>query len=65
MITQPLVEHTTVSDLKRAPAVIFKDEKQRVNRTEYVPSITERTTDLLGSSASTRVRQKEDGESQA
>lgn len=32
--------------------------------TEYVPGITERTTDLLVSKAATRVRQKEDEESQ-
>ncbi|MBI3653710.1 MAG: hypothetical protein HY231_21980 [Acidobacteria bacterium] len=30
---------------------------------EYVPSITERTTDLLKNSLATRPRQKEDGES--
>src|ERR1700682_2152012 len=32
---------------------------------EYVPSITERTTELLKNSAATRPGQKEDGESQA
>jgi hypothetical protein len=32
---------------------------------EYVPSITERTTELLKNSAATRPEQKEDGESQA
>ena len=32
---------------------------------EYVPSITERTTNLLESSAVARPKQKEDGESQA
>jgi hypothetical protein len=32
---------------------------------EYVPSITERTTDLLKDSAATRPRQKEGGESEA
>ncbi|HVG21594.1 MAG TPA: zinc ribbon domain-containing protein [Blastocatellia bacterium] len=32
---------------------------------EHIPSITERTTDLLKTSAATRPKQKEDGESQA
>lgn len=32
MITQPLVEPATVSELGRTPAIIFKDEKQRANR---------------------------------
>ncbi len=32
---------------------------------EYVPSITDRTTDLLQNSAPTRTRKKEDGESKA
>lgn len=146
MITQPLAEQATVSDLKGTPAIILKDEKQRPNRmvlwgfimmfvgvaigivgkklmhedmvtvlgvlvslagmfltaypylltsspkkydssrssqpgvltqsqpskyladesnTEYVPSITERTTDLLKSSATTTRKEKEDRESQA
>jgi hypothetical protein len=146
MITQPLAEPATVSDLERRPAIIFKDEPQRANRLtlwgliimfigvaigvigkmlmhvemvtvvgvlvslvgmfltvypylspsprqkygfipssqpevltqseptkylpqesniEYVPSISERTKDLLKNSAATRPKQKEDGESQA
>ena len=32
---------------------------------EYIPSITERTTDLLKTATATRPKQKEDGESQA
>ncbi len=35
------------------------------SKTEYVPSITERTTTLLENSAVARPKQKEDGESQA
>ena len=146
MITQPLVEHATLSELERRPAIILKDEKQRASRLmlwgfiimfigvavgiigkklmhddlvtvigalvsiagmfltvypylspffgrkvdsspssqadtlsqsqpgkylppeskmEYVPSITERTTNLLENSAVPRTKQKEDGESQA
>ncbi len=146
MITQPLTEHASLSDLERTPATIFKEERQRANRwvlsgviimfigvaigvigkklmheeivtvigvlvflagmfftvypsllpstrpksdssassqpeaprqsrpakylpqgsgIEYVPSITERTTNLLKNSAATRPRKKEDGELQA
>jgi hypothetical protein len=146
MITQPLAEHATVSDLERTPAITSKGEPQPTNRltlwsfiimfigvaigiigkkllhdefvtvvgalvslagmflaaypflsparppkydsnpapqpgvltqsqpTEYlppegriehIPSITERTTDLLKNSAPTRTRKKEDGESKA
>jgi hypothetical protein len=146
MITQPLAEHATVSDPEKTPAIIFKDEKQRTNRSapwgfiimfigvaigvigkmliheemvtvigvllslvgmfltvypylspsprpkydsspssqpealtqsqptkylpqgsniEYVPGITERTTDLLKNPAATRPRQKRDEGSQA
>lgn len=142
MITQPLVEHATVSDLERRPAIIVKDGTQRARRLmlwgfimmfigvavgiigkklmheeivtvvgalvsvagmfltaypylsassrqkydsspssqpevliqsqpgkylpqesniEYVPSITERTTNLLERPAETRPKQKEDG----
>ena len=146
MITQPLAELATVSDLKMTPATSSKDEKQRASRSmpwgfiimfigiavgiigkklmheemvtvvgalvsvagmfltvypylsppsrqkvdsspssqphtliqsqadkylprenniEYVPSITERTTNLLKTSATTSQKQKKDGESQA
>jgi hypothetical protein len=146
MITQPLAEHVTISDLERTPATRIKDEKQRANRLmhwgfiimfigvaigiigkklmheemvtvvgalvsvagmfltvypylspsprqkfdfspssqpeilsqsqpgkylpeeshiTYIPSMTERTTDLLENSIATRPRQKEDGESEA
>lgn len=37
----------------------------RESNTEYVPSITERTTDLLKTSTATRPGQKENGESEA
>ena len=146
MITQPLAEYATVSDLERTPPITFKGEQQRTNRltpwafiimfigvaigiigkmlmhqemvtvigvlvsvvgmfltvypylslsprqkhdsipssqpevltpsqttkylsqennTAYIPSITERTTDLMKDSAPTRTRRKEDGESKA
>ena len=146
MITQPLDESATVSELERTPAISVNDEKQGVNTTtllgfiimfigvvvgivgkkliheeivtvigalvsvagmfltaypylspssrqkfdsrrfsqpevlvqpqedkylpqerniEYVPSITERTTNLLENSAATRAKRKEDGESPA
>lgn len=146
MITQPLAEHATVSELEKTPAIILKDEKQRANRLapwgfiimfigvaigiigkkllhdeivtvvgalvsvvgmfltvypylspsptpkydtspssqpealiqsqptkylpqgstiEYVPSVSERTTDLLKNPAARRPRQKEGEESQA
>ena len=32
MITQPLAEYATVSDLERTPAITFKGEQQRTNR---------------------------------
>src|SRR3982751_5917344 len=32
MITRPLAESATISDLERRPAIIFKDEKQRANK---------------------------------
>jgi hypothetical protein len=32
MITQPLVEHATVSDLETRPAIIVKDKAQRASR---------------------------------
>lgn len=145
MITQPLVEHGTASELERGPAIILKDEKQRASKLmlwgfiimfigvavgiigkklmhedivtvigalvstagmflavypylspsshrrvdtspsrqpdiltqsqagkslppesnmEYIPSITERTTNLLENSAVARPKPKEDGESQ-
>ena len=146
MITQPLAEQATVSDLERTPATSFKEGKRRASglmlwgfiimfigvaigiigkklmheevvtgvgalvavagmfltvypyllpsprqrfdsdpspqpgiliqpqpgkylpqesKIDYVPSITERTTNLLESSAVARPKQKEDGESQA
>lgn len=47
-----------------SPATTDKYLPQERN-IEYVPSITERTTNLLENSAATRPKQKEDGESSA
>jgi hypothetical protein len=51
------------------PEVLTRSQPTRSlpleSNVEYVPSITERTTELLKNSAATRPGQKEDGESQA
>ena len=53
-------------DLNGGSALTYKIQTESLpegSNTEYVPSITERTTSLLEGSATT-ARQKEDGESQ-
>lgn len=48
--------------LDRSPPDKYLPQERSI---EYVPSITERTTNLLENSAATRPKQKEDGESSA
>ena len=67
LLPSPRQKHDSIPSSQ--PEVLTESQPTRYlpqeSNTAYVPSITERTTDLLKDSAPTRTRKKDDGESKA